>query len=421
MIMSDAPETPPQPEVPLSRNGNLFAFLGCRMFNIIGNHSLSVAIGWDVYQLTNDPLDLGLIGLAQFTPAFLLFLVAGMAADRFDRRNILIVCNVFLMIGVSIIGSLIWTGNATVPLILMVLLIHGTCRSFYHTSAQAILPNLVPRAQFPHAVAYMSSTHKAATLAGPALGGFLIAWGGDMVYVAIFCSYALSVVAALTIRKRLRVESPSPVTLETVTDGFRYVWKNKIVLGAISIDLVAVLFGGVMGLLPVFASDILHVGPEGLGVMRATPGAGALLVGLVLTQVPLTHHLGPFMFVSVFVFGTAIILFSLSTVFWLSLIALAIYGAADMISVNIRNLMIQLATPDNMRGRVSAINAVSINASNELGDFRAGTTAAVVGSIGAVLVGGVVTVSVAGLWWLLFPTMRRVDRIGDAADAAKQK
>lgn len=419
MRMNDAPPSADHPEIPLRRNRNLFLFMGCRMFNIIGNHSLSVAIGWDVYQMSGDPFDLGLVGLAQFAPAFMLFLAAGMVADRFDRRSVLIICNLLFMLGVTLLGSLIWSASATVPLILLVLLLHGTFRSFFQTSAHAILPNLVPTSQFPHAVAYMSTVHKGATLAGPALGGFLLAWVGDMVYAAIICCYAVSGLAAFGMRKRLKVESPTPVTMETVTGGFWYVWKNKLVLGAISIDLVAVLFGGVMGLLPVFASDILHVGPGGLGVMRATPGAGALLIGLFLTQYPLTRHLGPLMFFSIVLFGLAVIAFSLSTVFWLSIAALAVYGAADMISVNIRQMMIQLATPDSMRGRVSAINSVSINASNELGDFRAGVTAAVIGSVGAVLVGGVVTVAVAGVWWILFPKMRGVDSMGEAAAEAK--
>lgn len=412
--MAEPSSDPKSDPLPLSRNRDFFMFLVCRASSVVGNHALSVAVGWHVYKISGDPFDLGLIGLAQFAPALALFLVAGMVADRVDRRAILVVCSVLQMAAVGLIGAVIWSGSGSVPLILSLLVIHGASRSFYFTSAQAILPNLVPEDMFPRAVAYASSTYKAALLGGPAMSGFLIAWTGDAVYIAIFATFAITAISALLIGKRLRVETPTPVNVQTVTDGFRYVWNNKIVLGAMSIDLMAVLFGGVMGLLPVFASDILKVGPDGLGIMRAMPGAGALLVGVLLTQISHPRHMGPALFVSVAIFGGAVLVFSLSETFWISLAALAVYGGADMISVYVRQTLIQLATPDNMRGRVSAINAVSINASNELGDFRAGVTAGVTGSVGAIFAGGLVTIAVAGIWWRAFPSIRRIDRLEDS-------
>jgi len=296
--------------------------------------------------------------------------------------------------------------------ILTVLVLHGATRSFFHTACQAILPNLMSTRQFPRAVAFASSANKAAQLLGPALGGVLIAWLDEGVYTVIAFAFFFSGVAAFLLKRNLLVHAREPFTLETVTGGFLYVWRNKIVLGAVSIDLLAVLFGGVMGMLPVFASDILHVGPEGLGLMRSTPGAGALVVGIILTQFHAPRHMGPALFISVAIFGLSIVTFSLSTTFWLSIAALAVYGCADMISVYVRQTLVQIATPDAMRGRVSAVNSISVNASNELGDFRAGIMAGGIGTAGAVLFGGITTICVAALWCRLFPAIRKIDRLG---------
>lgn len=407
----DGPAGPAQPEIQLSRNRDFLLFILCRSMNVIGVHALTVAVGWHVYQLTADPFDLGLIGLAQFAPAFVLFLAAGWAADRFERRRIIVFCNAIHVAAVAMLAVLFWRDAEALVPILGILVLHGAARSFFHTASQAILPNLVTTSQFPRAIAYASSLNKAAQLTGPALGGALIAWTDEGVYFIILIAFVIAGAAAAALRRTLRVHAPEAFGLDMILGGFSYVWHNKVVLGAISIDLMAVLFGGVMGLLPVFAKDILHVGPEGLGVMRAMPGAGSLLVGLVLTQMAAPRHMGPALFMSVAIFGGAIIVFSLSTVFWISLVALAVYGAADMISVYIRQTLVQIATPDSMRGRVSAINSVSINASNELGDFRAGVMAGGIGSVGAVLVGGCATIAVTALWWRLFPAIRKVDRL----------
>ena len=401
---------------PLLRNRDFLLFITGRTCNGIAVQALTVAVGWHVYQITRDPVDLGLVGLAQFAPALALFLVSGLVADRVDRRTILMACNIVHVVVVGLLLTILWRDPAAVWAILAVLVVHGAARSFYHTASQAILPNLVPRAQFPSAIAYSSSAGKAAQLLGPALGGLLIAVTGDGVYWVTLALYAVGGGTAAAMAARLRVQAPEPFSLAMILGGFTYVWANKLVLGAVSIDLLAVLFGGVMGLLPVFASDILHVGPDRLGLMRAMPAVGSLLVGLLLTQVATPRHMGPMFFGSLVLFGLSIVGFSLSETFWLSLLALGVYGAADMVSVYIRQTLVQIATPDGMRGRVSAVNSVSINASNELGDFRAGVMAGGIGTVPAVLLGGVVTVGVTVLWWRLFPGIRRIDRLDDLVE-----
>lgn len=404
-----AEESPPPP--PLLRNRNFWLFVTNRTTNIIGTHSLSVAVGWYVYKLTGDPIDLGLVGLAQFAPALILFLAAGIAADRYDRGFIMVVCNGVYMAVVAALMALFWFGLGTVWPILAILMVHGAARSFYHTASQAVLPNLMPKDQFPKAVAYTSSASKASQLLGPALGGLLIATVDDGVYIFTLAMFFVATVSSALIKGNLKVPAKEPVNLRTVLGGFHYIWNNKIVLGAISIDLIAVLFGGVMGILPIFAADILHVGAGGLGVMRAMPGVGSLLVGLILMQITAPRYMGPLMFFSLAVFGLSICVFSLSETFWISLVALGIYGAADMVSVYVRQTLVQIATPDAMRGRVSAVNAISINASNELGDFRAGVMAGGIGTVPAVLVGGITTVAATLLWVKLFPSIRQIDRL----------
>jgi MFS family permease len=395
------------------RDRNFLLFILSRTGNGMGIHILTVAVAWHVYELTKDPLDLGYIGLAQFAPHFALFLVAGMAADRLDRRGILAVCNLVHLVVVALLTMVLWRDLGGVPMVLAILVVHGIARAFFHTASQAILPNLVSTALFPKAVAYSSSANKVAQLAGPALGGLLVAYAGDWAYYTAAAMFALAGVGSVMIRGALHVRSAEPMGLATLLGGFNYVWSNKVVLGAVSIDLFAVLLGGVMGLLPIYAADILNVGAEGLGVMRAMPGVGSLMMGLALTRIAAPSRMGPALFISLAVFGASIVVFSLSEIFWLSLVALWIYGASDMVSVYIRLTLVQIATPDAMRGRVSAVNSVSINASNELGDFRAGLTAAFIGTVPAVLVGGVATLAVTALWAKLFPAMRRIDRLDD--------
>jgi len=396
----------------LLRNWNFLLFVAGRSANTLAVHGLTVAIGWHVYKLTSDPLDLGLVGLAQFAPAFVFFLAAGMAADRFERRSILAICAAAHFI---VTLALFWavTNALSVNLIFLLLALHGTARSFYHTASQAVLPNLVTKEQFPNAIAWSSSANKAGQLLGPAAAGGLIAWIGDSVYWPILAMFALAGFAAAALPKTKNKRIAKAGNLSEIMGGFVYVWREKIVLGAITIDLLAVMLGGVMGLLPIYAADILNVGPEGLGIMRAMPGVGSLVVGIGLANLAAPRRMGPMMFISLFAFGISIVVFSISTAFWLSLAALALYGGADMISVYVRQTLTQIATPDYMRGRVSAVNSISINASNELGDFRAGITAAAIGTIPAVLVGGIAVCGITLLWAYLFPEIRRVDRLRD--------
>ncbi len=404
---------------PLSANRDFLAFILSRMANVMGNQIITVAVGWHVYLMTGDPLDLGLVGLSQFAPALALFLVAGMAADRFDRRNIIVLCNALHVAAAAMLLVYTLTDRPAVWPIFAILVVHGTARAFYFTASQAILPNLVDPAVFPRAIAWSSSVNKAAQLIGPAAGGVLVAVTGDWTYLWALVIFALAGLAAWAISARLTVREREPFSLAKVLGGFSFVWRKKIVLGAISIDLLAVLFGGVMGLLPIYAKDILGVGADGLGVMRAMPAVGSLIVGLALTRLTAPRHMGPAFFVSLAIFGASILVFGLSEIYWLSLLALGIYGAADMVSVYIRLTLIQLATPDAMRGRVSAVNAVAINASNELGDFRAGVSAALIGTVPAVMVGGAATLGVTALWAWLFPEMRKVDRLEEISAREK--
>jgi MFS family permease len=397
----------------LTVNRDFLLFIFSRLTTVMGNQIITVAVGWHVYLMTGDPLDLGLVGLSQFAPALALFLVAGLAADRFDRRTILVICNGVHVAAAGLLLAYMLADRQAVWPIFVILLLHGSARSFYFTASQAIMPNLVAPSVFPKAVAWSSSVNKAAQLAGPAAGGVLVAVVGDWVYLAALAMFVLAGATAGLIAIRLAVHPREPFGLAKVLGGFNFVWRNKIVLGAISIDLLAVLFGGVMGLLPVFARDILHVGADGLGLMRAMPGVGSLAVGLVLTRVVAPRRMGRAFFVSLAIFGASILVFGLSEVYWISLLALAVYGAADMVSVYIRLTLIQLATPDEMRGRVSAVSGVAINASNELGDFRAGVMAAGIGTVPAVIVGGAATLAVTAVWARLFPAMRRIDRLED--------
>lgn len=397
----------------LAQNRDFVLFMASRLTNVLGTQIVVVAVGWHVYLMTGDPLDLGLVGLSQFAPALALFLVTGLAADRFDRRNIIVLCNLAHVAATGLLLAYTLSDRQAVWPIFAILVLHGTARSFYFTASQAILPNIVTPAEFPRAVAWSSSINKAAQLAGPAGGGLLVAWIGDWTYLVALAIFALAAATAALIGARLNLHPREPFGLAKVLGGFRFVWGNKIVLGAVSIDLLAVMFGGVMGLLPVFARDILHVGADGLGLLRAMPGVGSVVVGLILTRIAAPRHMGPLFFAALAVFGVSIVVFSLSEVFWLSLLALAVYGASDMVSVYVRLTLVQLATPDAMRGRVSAVNGVAINASNELGDFRAGVMAAGIGTVPAVLAGGVATLAVTALWARLFPQMRRVDRLAD--------
>jgi len=374
-------------------------------------------VGWQVYEVTRDPLDLGLVGLSQFLPFVLLILPAGHLADSRDRRRILAACFALECLCALLLLAFAARGLESARPVFAVMVLFGIARAFAMPAGQSLLPNLVPREQFGTAVAINSSTWQAATIAGPALGGIVYLFGAPVVYVSVAALLATSVLLLLGLRgggltEARRAQLPG---WQELLSGLRFVRSRRLVLGAISLDLFAVLFGGATALLPVYAADVLHVGPAGLGWLRTAPGIGAALCGLAIGLAPITRQVGRWMFGGVVVYGLATVVFGASVSFWLSLVALVVMGAGDMVSMYIRHLLVQLETPDEIRGRVSAVNAVFIGASNELGEFESGVTAAWFGTVPAVIVGGCATLVVAGAWSRLFPELARLDRFPGAA------
>lgn len=402
---------PPPVERRLLQHWDFILFMLSRGGTVMAAQIVTVAVGWDIYVRTGSVMSVGLVGLFKFAPVLCLFLFAGIAADRYDRRLIIGSSNVIHAAATIGIGAFLWSDATAIWPVFPLLALQGSAQAFLTPAIQSTLPNIVPRALFPKAVAAASVVTKLSQLLGPAAGGFMIAFISEATY---FIAAALSVVAAgaaYAITAQLKVTTREPFGLDLILGGFRHIWESKIVLGAISIDLVAVLFGGIMGLLPVFAVDILKVGPEYLGVMRATPAVGAVSVALVLARTRLPGSVGTTFFSSLALFGISILVFTLSETLWLSLGALLVYGAADMVSVYVRQTLVQLGTPDALRGRVSAVNSVSLNASNELGDFRAGGMAAIFGTVPAVALGAAMTLAATALWWRIFPQLRSLDRI----------
>ncbi|MEX0734097.1 MAG: MFS transporter [Steroidobacteraceae bacterium] len=385
-------------------------FLSARLLASIAVQMQTVAVGWQIYEITRDPLDLGLIGLSQFLPFVLLVLPAGHVADRHNRALILLLCIALEFVCALLLLGFTFSGLAVAWPVFAVMVVFGTARAFSMPAGQAIVPNLVPPSLFSRAVAVNSTTWQVSTIAGPAIGGLVYLLGPDVVYGTVAGLLATAVVLIAGVRTEKPARPPQPDTWHTLLEGLRFVWRKKVILGAVSLDLFAVLFGGAAVLLPAFASDILHVGPDGFGWLRAAPGIGAAIIALMLAWRPITRHVGAMMFSGVALFGLATIVFGVSESFLLSLAALVVLGGADMVSVYIRHMLVQLETPDAIRGRVSAVNAVFIGASNELGDFEAGLTAAWWGLKPAVVVGGVVSVAIAGLWMRWFPGLRRMNR-----------
>lgn len=382
-----------------------------RFFGLVGTQIQGVALGWQVYSITGRALDLGWVGLAQFLPAFLLFPLTGLVADHFDRRRVLTLCHAVLGLAALAFWALS-RGTPDVSHIYAVLVLVGVARAFAGPAGHALVPNLVAAEDIPSAIGWGSSIFHFAVVLGPALGGFVLdAAGPTFTFAATVAMEAFSLVMLLCVRKKSRGDTGSEASLRSIGAGLAYVWNKKILLGAISLDLFAVLLGGSVALTPIFARDVLHAGPTGLGLLRSAPAVGASLVGLWLAARPPTARMGPLMFGCVFLFGVATIVFGLSTSLPLSLLALVIAGASDMVSVYARHLLVQLATPDAMRGRVAAVNLVFIGASNELGEFESGLTAEWWGTVRSVVYGGVGTCLVVGIWALAFPELRRVDRL----------
>jgi MFS family permease len=382
-----------------------------RLLAVIAFQMQGVAVGWRIYELTGRALDLGLVGLAQFLPMLLLALPAGQVADRFERQKVVALCHG----GLALAGLLLLlSASAEAPslwIIYAILVLIGVSRAFAAPAGQALLPNLVPVQHFPNAVAWNAGTFHVAVVLGPALGGMLY---GPLGAAKLFGLCAGAELIALFLLLRIRGGAGPVISTDSRADlaaGLRFVWKNRIVLGALSLDLFAVLLGGTIALLPIFARDVLHVGPSGLGVLRSAPAFGATLVAVLLLHRPLRSHVGPVLFGCVFAFGCATIVFGLSRNFLLSACALVIAGAVDMFSVVVRQTLVQLRTPDEMRGRVAAVNVVFIGASNELGEFESGLTADWLGVVPAVVLGGVGTCLVVLLWLVLFPELAKVKEL----------
>ncbi len=409
----------PKSETRLSRAfqyPNFRNYLFARFFTTLAVQMQSVAVGWQVYAATGDPLDLGLIGLAQFLPFVILVLPAGQIADQFDRKWILVGCYALETLCAVLLLAYTFSDISAIWPVFAVLVIFGCARAFAMPTSQAITPNLVPREAFPNAIAINSSSSHVATIAGPALGGLLYVFGPDFVYATVTTILITSVVLMTRVRLPLAIRSNEPATWHTVFEGLRFIRSKPVILGAISLDLFAVLFGGAVALLPAYASDVLHIGPQGLGILRTAPAIGAAVTAALLAFYPIARNVGKWLFIGVAIFGLAIIVFGLSTNFLVSLAALIMMGGGDMLSVYIRHLLVQLETPDHIRGRVSAVSAVFIGASNELGEFESGITASWFGLVPAVVLGGIATLGVTALWTRLFPVIYRMDRLPESAE-----
>ena len=388
-----------------------------RLFGTTGSQMLIVAVGWQMYDLTASAWDLGLVGLYQFAPALLLTLVAGHVVDRRHRGRIVAAC---LLTQAAVALTLVaatqgWGASsswATRELLLGISVMLGVVRAFQMPAQQALAPMLVRPAMLPRAMAFSSAGMQAAILGGPALGGVIFVAGATAVYASCAFLFATGCVFISMLHYDHVPPPREPVSLRSMLAGAQFVWQRKALLGAVSLDLFAVLLGGATALLPMFAKDILHVGPWGLGLLRSAPALGALLTSVVLTRWPLERKVGRTMLLAVAVYGVCMLAFGLSTSFVLSLVALAISGGADMVSVVVRQTLMQIETPNDMRGRVSAVNSVFIGASNQLGEFESGATAALMGPVGSVVAGGIGTLLVAALWLKAFPALARRDRMG---------
>jgi MFS family permease len=389
-----------------------------RFFIVLGLEMQSVAVGWQIYEITKRPLDLGLVGLAQFTPGILLFLVSGHAADRLDRRKLLIACYA----GFSVCsGLLLFTAvrgmHSVYPIYAVVVLI-GIVRSFNGPVSRALLPQIVPEEHFPNAVAWNGSVNQGGTILGPSIGGlvYALAKGPSAVYTLAMLAGMGAIIAMARIKLRSKARPREQFSLKTVLAGLDYIRRHKIVLGSISLDLFAVLLGGAVALLPVYAREILKTGPWGLGLLRSAPAIGAASMAILIAHRPLRNRVGATMLWCVAGFGVFTILFGISRSLILSMLALLCVGAMDMVSVVVRGTLVQLATPDEMRGRVNAVDMIFIGASNEVGQFESGLTAQWLGAVPAVVLGGIGTLFITALWAWNFPELRRVDQITSAGN-----
>lgn len=368
---------------------------------------VSVAVAWQIYDLTQNAALLGWIGLVQFFPALALVVVTGITADRFGRRNVMGLSVIVEMLCAAFILFLAATGRFEPILVLGILTVFGVARAFHNPASSSLAVNLVPREDFANAVGLMASSWQTASILGPVAGGLLYGLSPNAAYGTAVCLFAASASLVFSIPKPPQRVERETTTIKVLLGGFRYVFTQKVVLGAISLDLFTVLLGGAVAMLPIYARDILEVGEEGLGLLRAAPGIGALIMLGLITAFPIRRHAGMILFVSAGLFGLSTVVFGYSTVAWLSIAALMCVGAFDMVSVYIREILLQLWTPDHVRGRVNAVNSIFVGASNQLGEARAGFMAAKWGAIFTVVVGGYAAVGVSALWAFMFPGIRK--------------
>ena len=388
-------------------------YLAIRFATTLGTQIQSVAVGWQVYDITGDPIALGLVGLAVFLPMLLLVLPAGDMADRVDRRFMLMASYLVQIAASTLLLTLTVSGSTAMWAFYSVITLLGVALGLSQPAMQSLLPFLVTLDRLPQAIAWNSSVFRIAVIAGPAVGGFLYDFGPATNYTVCLLLYVFVFLGMWVLRLRPQKRMPRGNALQRIVDGIVYMRSQPIVFGAISLDLFAMFLGGTNALLPIFARDILHIGPSGLGFLRTAPAAGAALVAFTLARWQLHRHTGSWMFACVAIFGVATVVFGLSHNLYLSMAALAVTGAADMVSVYVRSAFIQLATPDHMRGRVGSVNSLFISASNELGEFRSGMSAGAFGTVPAVVMGGAGTLAVVGLWMWLFPPLRKVDRFSE--------
>lgn len=411
------------PSFRIFRHRNYARYWVMRQLLSAARQMQAVAIGWQVYDVARQtrPVEeaafiLGLVGLAQFLPVLILSLIGGQAADRFDRKTILIVANLIRAIaGAGLVATVFMTGPLVLPAVFSIAVVLGGVNAFTPAASNALYPTLVPRNELASAIAWNSLGFQVSAIIGPAIGGVLFAFGGEIVYGVSVAMTVMAVIAIMTAQTPKQQKVANARGLAMAIEGLKYVRDNKIVLGAISLDLIVVFFGGATALLPVFARDILHVGAEGLGALRAAPAFGAAIVAAMLAIRPLERRVGPWMMWAVVIYGAGTLAFAFSPLFWMSMAALAITGAADMISVYVRQSLIQFATPDAMRGRVASVSFIFISASNELGEFESGVAARFLGPIGAVILGGSVAIVTALAWFRLFPQMAKADRFEESA------
>ena len=390
------------------RHSSYTRYFFSRFLTSFAAQVVSVSVAWQMYDETRNPALLGWIGLVQFLPALLLVVVTGNAADRLGRRLVMGCGALVMMSCAASILMLVLSGNFNPMLVLAILTLFGTARAFYGPAATSLAVNLVPREDFPNAVSWITSSWQMATIGGPVIGSLLYGLAPEAAYGTATCLFIAAATLIFSIPKPNQIVSREPPTLASILGGFSYIWNNKVVLGAVSLDLFAVLLGGAVALMPIYARDILHVGELGLGLLRAAPGIGAIIAIALITAFPIRDHAGWILLAAVAMFGLATAVFGASTLAWVSILALMCVGGFDMVSVYVREIILQLWTPDEVRGRVNAVNSIFVGASNELGETRAGFMAAVAGPVFTVVAGGFAAIGIATLSILVFPQLRKI-------------